>query len=203
MNATNDDASIHTVGAFLPSLHAIHDRQLQACVAHVWVQAMRTGNNGKGWTPEQLLALPMTLLAGPQPLKFLEHLNSCAEQCLAIAGVLEARFGDRVPINRDVLLAGALLADVGKLLEYQTHDNSVSQSGLGGLVRHPFTGVALAYAHALPPEVLHIIAAHSFEGDRVTRSIECIIFHHADFIDFDIARLLGSVANSAPSGSKP
>ena len=31
----------------------------------------------------------------------------------------------------------------------------------------------------------------SRDGDRVQRSIESIIFHHADFIDFDIAKYLG------------
>jgi hypothetical protein len=45
--------------------------------------------------------------------------------------------------------------------------------------------------HHLPDAVSHIVATHSFEGDRVQRSIESIIFHHADFIDFDIALLLG------------
>ena len=35
------------------------------------------------------------------------------------------------------------------------------------------------------------IATHSHEGDKVERSIESIIFHHADFIDFDIAKYLG------------
>src|SRR6266704_773167 len=43
-------------------------------------------------------------------------------------------------------------------------------------------------------EVLHIIATNSHEGDKVERSIESIIFHHADFVDFDIAKLLGKRA---------
>jgi hypothetical protein len=42
--------------------------------------------------------------------------------------------------------------------------------------------------------VLHIIATHSHEGDKMERSIESIIFHHADFVDFDIAKLLGKRA---------
>src|SRR5438132_856881 len=31
-------------------------------------------------------------------------------------------------------------------------------------------------------------------GDKVERSIESIIFHHADFVDFDIAKFLGKRA---------
>ena len=62
------------------------------------------------------------------------------------------------------------------------------QGKFGQQVRHPFSGVALAYKHGIPGEVLHIIATHSHEGDKVERSIESIIFHHADFVDFDIAK---------------
>ncbi len=59
------------------------------------------------------------------------------------------------------------------------------------MLRHPFSGVGLCFKHELPDEVMHIVAAHSKEGDHVQRTIECIIFHHADFIDFDIAKALG------------
>ena len=58
----------------------------------------------------------------------------------------------------------------------------------------PMLFVALAYKHGIPGEVLHIIATHSHEGDKMERSIEAIIFHHADFVDFDIAKLLGKRA---------
>ncbi len=68
------------------------------------------------------------------------------------------------------------------------------QGTFGQQLRHPFSGVALAYKHGIPGEVLHIVATHSHEGDKVERSIESIIFHHADFVDFDIAKLLGKCA---------
>jgi hypothetical protein len=38
---------------------------------------------------------------------------------------------------------------------------------------------------------MHVVATHSSEGDHVKRFPESIIFHHADFIDFDIAKALG------------
>ncbi len=98
-------------------------------------------------------------------------------------------------VQRDYLIAGALLADVGKPLEYDKDaSGKVVQGKFGQQVRHPFSGVALAYRHGIPGEVMHIIATHSHEGDKVERSIESIIFHHADFVDFDIAKLLGKRA---------
>ena len=107
-------------------------------------------------------------------------------------------FGDRVPINRDYLIAGALLADVGKLLEFDKDAaGNVIKGSFGEALRHPFSGVALCYKHGLPVEVMHIVATHSHEGDKVQRSIESIVFHHADFIDFDIAKYLGTPAQPA------
>jgi hypothetical protein len=58
----------------------------------------------------------------------------------------------------------------------------------GDMLRHPFSGVGMAFKHELPYEVMHIIAVHSKEGDFVRRSPEAIIYHHAEFADFDLAR---------------
>ncbi len=108
----------------------------------------------------------------------------------------QAAAGKAGPLtNRDNLIAGALLADVGKPLEYDKDPSGkVIQGKFGQQLRHPFSGVALAHKNGIPGEILHIIATHSHEGDNVERSIESIIFHHADFVDFDIAKVLGKRA---------
>ena len=100
-------------------------------------------------------------------------------------------WGDRVPIDHDTLVAGALLADVGKPMEHAKKDGQIVKGRAGDTLRHPFSGVGLCYKHDLPDEVMHIVATHSKEGDHVQRTIESIIFHHADFIDFDIAKAVG------------
>ncbi len=183
---------VDRIAELLPEIQRIEDPTLRDKVARVWDEAIRTGAGGKGWTFDELRSIPFTLLAGEIDLRYIEHLRSCARQCLAIADVLGEIFQGRVPIDRDVLLAGALLADVGKPLEYdKTEDGRVVKGDFGALLRHPFSGVALCYKHGVPPQVMHIVATHSHEGDRVDRSIESIIFHHADFVDFDIAKALG------------
>src|SRR6201987_5759393 len=183
---------VKEIGQLYPSLMQIKDESLREKVAAVWNEAITTGCGGKGWTLDELRAVKFTLLAGDIDMTFVEHLNSCALQCIAIADVLEKSFRCGIPVNRDYLIAGALLADVGKPLEYDKDGSGkVVQGTFGQQVRHPFSGLALAYKHEIPSEVLHIIATHSHEGDKVERSIESIIFHHADFVDFDIAKLLG------------
>src|SRR5438309_6690654 len=186
---------VKEIAKLFPSLMKIKKKSLRKKVAAVWNEALTTGCGGKGWTFAELRAIKFTLLAGDIDMKFVEHLNSCALQCIAIADVLKRTFRSTVPIQRDYLIAGALLADVGKPLEYDKDASSkVVQGKFGQQVRHPFSGVALAYKHGIPGEVMHIIATHSHEGDKMERSIESIIFHHADFVDFDIAKFLGKLA---------
>ncbi len=186
---------VDEIAQLFPPLMEIKEKSLREKVAAVWSEAITTGCGGKGWTFDELRAVKFTLLAGDIDMTFVEHLNSCARQCIAIADVLESSFRCGIPIQRDYLIAGALLADVGKPLEYDKDaSGKVIQGKFGQQVRHPFSGVALAYKHGIPGEVLHIIATHSHEGDKVERSIESIIFHHADFVDFDIAKLLGKRA---------
>ena len=183
------------IAELFPSLMKIKDESLLGKVAAVWNEAITTGCGGKGWTFDELRAVKFTLLAGDIEMTFVEHLNSCALQCIAIADVLEKSFRCDIPIQRDYLIAGALLADVGKPLEFdKDKSGKVIQGKFGQQVRHPFSGVALAYKHGIPGEVMHIIATHSHEGDKMDRSIESIIFHHADFVDFDIAKFLGKRA---------
>ena len=68
-------------------------------------------------------------------------------------------------MSRDYLVAGALLHDVGKLLELEwCGDGNVIKSSNGLLLRHAFTGVYLAMKNGLPDEVTHIIAVHSKEA---------------------------------------
>ncbi len=82
------------------------------------------------------------------------------------------------------MIAGAILADVGKLLEYEKVDGKARQSERGEYLRHPFTGVAVAMMCGVPDRVCHIIASHAGEGDLVKRSTEAYIVHHADFMSF-------------------
>jgi len=180
------------IAELFPDIRSIRDESLRTKVAEVWSEALTTGCGGRGWTFDEIRAIPFTLLAGKIDMRFVEHLNSCVKQCIAIAKVLNEVFGNRVPVNTDVLIAGALLADVGKMLEFDKDAaGNVVKGHFGDMLRHPFSGVALCYKHGLPPEVMHIIATHSHEGDKVERTIESWIFHHADFIDFDIAKVLG------------
>lgn len=168
----------------IPEFKAIGDECLRGQTLAVWDEALALG----GWTASDLCTMPFTLLAEGVQVSFAEHVSTVARLCLAMDAVLRQAYGERFQGNRDVLLAGALLADVGKLIEFQREDGCYRFADMYHYLRHPFTGVALAYKHGLPEAVMHIIATHSWEGDKFKRRPESIIFHHADFTDFDLER---------------
>jgi hypothetical protein len=175
-----------------PELRQISDPGLREKVIDVWVDSLAIG----GWTIDELQAIPFTLLAGDIDIRFLEHVRTCARMSIAIHDVLKDAYGDRVPLQRDHLIAGSLLADVGKPIEYVKDASGRPAKGTrGDMLRHPFSGVGLCWKHGLPDEVMHIVATHSKEGDHVQRTLESIIFHHADFVDFDVACALGKMAS--------
>jgi putative nucleotidyltransferase with HDIG domain len=114
----------------------------------------------------------------------MEHKRAVVHIARRSAEAMTEFFGSKLPIDLDTVIAGAILADVGKVLEYETVDGKAVQSRRGSLLRHPFTGVAVAQECGVPDDVCHIIAAHATEGDLVKRTTEAYIVHHADFMSF-------------------
>ncbi len=170
----------------LPEINQIKNSELRDKVTACWAEAVAYRN----WTNAELSSIPFTLLADNVQIHFIEHVRTCCKMAIACDQVLDEAYGPRkTPVNRDFLIAGSLLADVGKLFEFEkTADGSVVKSDYGKHIRHPFSGVGLAFKHGLPSEIMHIIATHSKEGAGEKRSPESIIFHHVDFIDFELVK---------------
>lgn len=169
----------------LPEIEEISDGSLRQKVIACWIEAIEF----RGWTEELLRSMPFTLLADNVRITFIDHVRAVCRMCIACDRVLDEIHGEKkTPVNRDYLIAGALLADVGKLLEFEIVGGKPVKSDYGKHIRHPFSGVGLAFKHDVPSEVMHVIATHSKEGAGETRLPECIIFHHADFIDFELVK---------------
>lgn len=171
----------------LPEINDIRDKELRNKTELIWKEAMEAGN----WTVEEVSQIPFTLLADNVNVTFIEHVRTVAKLCLAAEKVLLEAYGDRVSdrINHDHLLAGALLADVGKLLEFEKKpDGGIQFSEMYQYLRHPWSAVGYAWKYDLPEAVMHVIATHSWEGDKFKRRPESIIFHHMDFTDFELVK---------------
>jgi putative nucleotidyltransferase with HDIG domain len=163
-----------------PELSWIQSKELRERVTRTWELALERSP----LTEEDLDRIPFTLLIPDCPVTFMEHKRCVVHVARDAARAMQAFMGHVLPVDEDTVVAGAILADVGKLLEYEKRDGKVEQAERGRLLRHPFTGVALAMEAGVPERVCHIIAAHADEGSLVKRTTEAFIVHHADFMTY-------------------
>jgi 3'-5' exoribonuclease len=147
---------------------------------------------------EPLKRLPATLnkfypfLGG-----LLEHTLSVTRSCLQLVEKYAAVYSElRPPLNRDLVVAGAILHDFGRILEF-ADDSFLPQPTIPGrLFGHLFLGRDLVRdaAREIPdinPELLqileHIIITHlnlpEWGSPKLPLVPECLIIHHADDLD--------------------
>ena len=170
-----------TIQRLWPEIEWINNTQLREQVTQTWIKALESSP----LKADDLNHIPFTLLIPNCPITFMEHKRCVVHIARDSAEAMRKFMGRALPIDIDVVIAGAILADVGKLLEYELGaDGKSRQSERGEALRHPFTGVAIALECGVPDAVCHIIAAHAAEGELVKRTTEAFIVHHADFMAF-------------------
>jgi len=158
----------------------IKDDELREATAKTWELALERSI----LTVDDLRRIPFTLLVQTK-VTFMEHKASVVHIAKDAGEQINKFYHGELPVNEDVLIAGAILADVGKLLEYVLDETGKAVQGTyGKYLRHPFSGVSIAEECGVPAEVCHIIAAHAGEGNMVKRTTEAYIVHHADFMTF-------------------
>lgn len=129
---------------------------------------------------------------------FLEHILSVARSALTLGAAYNA--------NQDLLTAGAILHDIGKLEELE-YDRSTSYTREGNLVGHVTLGTMMVRATiaAIPefPDVLrtqieHLIVSHhghkEFGAPVEPMTIEAIILSAADDLDAKINQVRQALA---------
>jgi len=160
---------------FSKQLNWIKDKNINQQVIDMW----KTASDRGGW--EKLDNVPFTLL--------FENSGKLTDHTKRVTNLAKAVYDNREEkINLDFLIAGALLHDVGKLLEYEIKNGKVVKGSYGERFRHPVSGALLAKELGLSEEIVLIIYAHSHEGDKCKRTPESYIVHHCDFIDFHIRK---------------
>src|SRR5438552_18952280 len=144
------------VAGLWPEIQWIENQALREQVTQTWIKALERSP----LKPDDLNQIPFTLLVPNCPITFMEHKRCVVHIARDSAKAMTAFMGRALPIDADVVIAGAILADVGKLLEYELGpDGKSRQSERGEAWRHPFTRVAVATEYGRPDAVCHIIAA--------------------------------------------
>jgi len=168
--------------ALWPELEWIQNEDLREKTAKTWELAL----DRSVLSTDDLNRIPFTLLCGPDlKVTFMDHKRSVVHIARDAAQKINDMYHGELTADLDVVIAGAILADVAKLLEYVLDENGKAIQGTyGKYLRHPFSGVSLAEECEVPAEVCHIIATHAAEGNLVKRTTEAYIVHHADFMTF-------------------
>lgn len=175
------DALRSQVREELPEIGLISDQQLQEKVVEAWAFAL-AGSSFKSIREIPPAGNPGTneAVRGDQT----DHLRGVTRIALQVADEFMAKYPE-LEIDRDTVIAGGLVHDVGKAWEFDPVNRkrwkaSQKQSGRPS-IRHPAYGAHICLTVGLPEEVAHIAMAHSGEGELLVRSLECMIVHQADY----------------------
>src|SRR5438105_12344370 len=143
------DRMREAVARLWPEIDWIQNAKLRSQVTDTWIKALERSP----LEPEDLNRIPFTLLVPNCPTTFMEHKRCVVHIARKAAESMDEFMGRALPIDKDTVIAGAILADVGKLLEYENVNGKTRQSERGEFLRHPFTGVALAMECGVPDRV--------------------------------------------------
>jgi putative nucleotidyltransferase with HDIG domain len=171
------DITIDEVLATFPELAEIKDESLRLKVATIWQEVFAESP----W--KSLQEVPKNPATLPASITLVAHTRSVTRQALAIAEVAQEIHG--LDYDRDILIAGANLHDVSKLVEYEPKDDGAGLGEFGQKVQHGMYGVHEAINHGLPLDVVHAIAVHTKHSHDLPRTWEALIVHYADYVDTD------------------
>jgi len=179
------------INNLFPEIMEIKDEDLREKIVKSLKKAISLG----GWTEEDLHRIPFTLLI-PElvnddlsvKISIIDHIRAVTQMCIATYERYEfLNLADN--LNRDELIAGGLLHDVGKFVEYEKDSTGkIVQNKAGKILRHPAQGLEIVYEYNLPLSVRQAIIFHSKEGDKIKRLIEVEIIHRCDFLCFEPVR---------------
>ncbi|WP_277553528.1 HD domain-containing protein [Halobaculum limi] len=106
-----------------------------------------------------------------------DHVNEVTTLAAGMADALLAARPD-LGIDRDLVVAGALLHDVSKLYEFAPGESSGTD--YYDLLGHPHVGVYVCEAAGLPVELSHIVLSHTSRTTVDPATIEAEIVKRAD-----------------------
>jgi putative nucleotidyltransferase with HDIG domain len=130
-----------------------------------------------------------------------DHIRSVTRLAVKIAEEMAGLFPE-FSYDLDILIAGALCHDIGKVWEFDPENvkrwkENPRAAGMPSL-RHPGYGIHICLTLGLPEQVAHMAAAHSGEGELLMRSLENTILHWADYTFWRVVEAGNQFADADP-----
>lgn len=159
--------------AYMPEVDMIQSTQLKTAVIAIWQEL---------WARSSLNDLGDLKVSPEVDYPHVPHNRSVVLMACAIADVFERIHGIR--IDRDTLVAGALLQDASKLIEMGLDGNGECVlTELGKLYPHAFWVTHLAINHGLPDELCEVLLNHTPQSAKFPQSLIGKILYYVDQLD--------------------
>ncbi len=134
--------------------------------------------------------------------------------CVYLAEKYDAYYPDlEPPLNKDLVVAGAILHDIGKLRELDQQPQGTEYTAEGNLIGHILQGRDMvreaAGRHGLTPETLlrleHIIVSHQrlpeWGSPKPPMTPEALIVHYADDLDAKLHMMVVGLRDDTTAGA--
>jgi 3'-5' exoribonuclease len=144
---------------------------------------------------------------------YLEHVLSVGQTCVYLATKYDELYPDLAPrLCKDLVVAGGVLHDVGKLLELAWQPDSAVYTVEGQLIGHVLMGRDMvrqaAASCGIEPDLLlrleHIIVSHHGIAEhgaaRPPMTPEALLVHHADTLDARFEMMVSGLADETQQG---
>lgn len=165
----------NSVLEWFPELNQIKAANLRDKCVKTWELAIRKS----GIPMEEVPAILCHKSLTDCPITLLEHTRGVTQLSIRLAQQFQDDFSQYAPLDMDLVIAAAVLHDVGKPGEH-TVDTDGKLTWEAQNFHHPISGAILAAQTDCPPKVVYIIANHSHEGAKAKDFPELFVVKNAD-----------------------
>lgn len=155
----------------LPQFNLLTDNGLKEEIINIWIETCKKAD----WN--NLLDIPFGPGSDPVKFGFIHHVALVTQYTYDVA--IEYNKMEEKKLNVDYAVAGALLHDVCKIVEYSANGG---RTKWGNMVTHAIYGVGICESHKIPIEIIHIVASHTAKLSMSNKSPEAIIVSKCDSI---------------------
>lgn len=172
LDAQHSRQAIDVIACF-PQVADIADPKLRSAVIAVWQDL---------WAMSSWQRIEEVPTSTEIPYPTLPHNRCVLEMALAVADAFERHHG--IKVNRDYLIADAVLQDASKVVEMERGpDGEAVATALGKTYPHALWAAHLALRHGIPDEIVHVLLTHTPQSPKFPTSIEGKILYYVDQID--------------------
>ncbi len=172
MSSTQTKKPLDVIGLF-PQIEDIVDADLKRAVIEIWEEL---------WQASKWQDINDLQVSAEIAYPHLPHAQSVVTMALAVADAFAKHHN--MEVNRDHLIASAVLQDASKLVEYEPGpEGKMRRTSVGKNLPHGFWCAKLAVEKGVHDEISHVMLTHSSGAHKFPDTLEGKILYYVDQID--------------------